>query len=370
MNFARGFRLVPALAAVAALAAAAAPLSAQEAPDFRKEWTTPLPGSEEGIPLPPVEVARTPLFRGRLENVGYGPLQLASQSPMQSFRLGIPGSMPSSLAQGGWEVRETTAWSKIWGQTDQYLLDYESVSTTHALAYGVTDDLQVELGVVEVARFGGSLDGFVRGFHKTFGIAQDGRDQFPIGAYHFEVRGRNGAAVAVPEDRTNSSTEYLYFSVHRTLTAGSDFFPALSVSLSVKGDLRESRDVSGSGIEGAGSISLAKKLGDFYAYVSIGMGEFGSEEFHGLGMRPRGMSVLAAVEWTVTDNASIVFQQLRSEGALRGYGHLSAASTEISLGIKVEAAAGVVFELGVIENIIVFDNSPDFGLHFGLTLRQ
>jgi hypothetical protein len=32
-------------------------------------------------------------------------------------------------------------------------------------------------------------------------------------------------------------------------------------------------------------------------------------------------------------------------------------------------AERTVFELGLIENIIDFNNSPDFGIHAGLTVR-
>lgn len=320
-------------------------------------------------PLPPSEFLREDLYRGRLENVGYGPLRLASQSPFQSLRFAVPASAPSTLPRGRWEVRETTAWSKIWGQSADYLLNFELLTTTHSVQYGVGDDTQVELGVVQGTRFGGNLDGFIRGFHDVFGIAQDGRDSFPRGSYRFELKGKGAAPVAVPEDRTQSSVEYLYFSVHQTLTGGSDLVPAVSMSLSVKGDLQGSEDLSGSGIEVAASLSLAKRWGDFYAYLTVGMAQFGDETFHGIDLRPTGLTVLAALEWNVLDGVSLVLQQLRSQGALKNYGTLSEASTEISFGLKVEAGPGVLIEMGLIENIIVFDNSPDFGLHFGLNIR-
>ena len=39
------------------------------------------------------------------------------------------------------------------------------------------------------------------------------------------------------------------------------------------------------------------------------------------------------------------------------------------MGWKWEFSPGTVFEVGLIENLIEFDNSPDFGLHFGLRHR-
>ncbi|MBV8879433.1 MAG: DUF3187 family protein, partial [Planctomycetaceae bacterium] len=153
------------------------------------------------------------------------------------------------------------------------------------------------------------------------------------------------------------------------LTAGSDLLPAVSVSASVKGDLRRCQDLSGSGIEAAAAVSLAKRLGDFHAYLSVGMSRYGDENFHGLETRSSGWSVLAALEWRVLEDVSLLLQQLRSQGVLKTFGAMSEPSTEISLGVKIEMSRGVVFEAGLIENIIVFDNSPDFGLHFGLSIR-
>jgi len=39
------------------------------------------------------------------------------------------------------------------------------------------------------------------------------------------------------------------------------------------------------------------------------------------------------------------------------------------LGWKWEVKTKVVLEFALIENIIVFDNSPDFGIHAGITSR-
>jgi nucleoside-diphosphate-sugar epimerase len=50
-------------------------------------------------------------------------------------------------------------------------------------------------------------------------------------------------------------------------------------------------------------------------------------------------------------------------------GDFSQNSNEITLGWKWELADRTVFEFGLIENILNFNNSPDFGVHAGLTFR-
>ena len=50
-------------------------------------------------------------------------------------------------------------------------------------------------------------------------------------------------------------------------------------------------------------------------------------------------------------------------------GSFSTNSHEITLGWKWEFVNNVVLEFGLIENLINFENSPDFGIHAGLTWR-
>jgi hypothetical protein len=301
-------------------------------------------------------------------NVAYGPLRLSSQSPFQSMRLTPGMDAPSNLPRGRWETRETNTWSKMWGMSDRYLIDYEVLRQTQSIVYGVTDDLQAELGVGESTKFGGKLDGLVRGFHDAFGIRQSGRDLYPRGEYHFQLRPKQGAAIDIEEDRAGEpSQEFLFLALHHTVTRGSDLLPAVSVSLTVQGRLESSPDISGNVLETAFSITFAKRFGDFYGYLSIGASWLGDQEFHGVDLRSTGFSALAALEWNLATDVSLVVQHLYSRGAMMGYGALSEPSYEISLGVKIELTRGMVVELAAIENIIVFDNSPDFGVHFGLT---
>lgn len=301
-------------------------------------------------------------------NVAYGPLRLTSQSPFQSLRLAPGADAPSTLPRGHWETRETNTWSKMWGLSERYLLDFEVLRQTQSIVYGATDDLQAELGVGESSRFGGKLDGFVRGFHDMFGINQSGRDLYARGEYHFRLQPKRGAPIVIEEDRGgDASLKFLFFSLHQTVTRGSDLWPAVSFSMTVQSRLDSSPDLTGNEFETGMSVTFAKRIGEFYGYLSAGATWLGDQQFHGVELRSMGFSLLAAVEWNLAADVSLVAQHLYSRGAMTGYGALSEASYEISLGVKIEAARGMVVELSVIENIVVFDNSPDFGVHFGLT---
>lgn len=66
---------------------------------------------------------------------------------------------------------------------------------------------------------------------------------------------------------------------------------------------------------------------------------------------------------------SLILQYLGTEGQAVDFGPFSETSNEIVVGWKWEAAPGGVLEVGLIENVVTFDNSPDFGVHAAWTQR-
>jgi hypothetical protein len=64
-----------------------------------------------------------------------------------------------------------------------------------------------------------------------------------------------------------------------------------------------------------------------------------------------------------------LIQYLLTEGVADDLEDLSSSSNEITLGAKWEVGRGTVLEFGLIENVITLGNSPDFGIHFGITTR-
>ena len=57
------------------------------------------------------------------------------------------------------------------------------------------------------------------------------------------------------------------------------------------------------------------------------------------------------------------------EGVVEDFAPFSDPSNELTLGWKWEVVHNGVLEVGLIENIVSFDNSPDFGLHVGYSHR-
>jgi thiol-disulfide isomerase/thioredoxin len=314
-------------------------------------------------------------FRGSsicFSNVGYGPIKLQSQSPFQALRLGMIPLTPSTLSRGQKEVRGAATWVNIWNVSEgQYFFDYEMLQTTLSFDYGITDTLQIGVGAEVRSRFGGSMDGFIQGFHDLFGIDQSGRVRVPKGDFTFEIEpSASRPGVVLTSDDKGIFSQNLLLTLQHNVTCGTARLPAFSYAVTARVEAGDSHDLKGgSGFDIGASVSLSRRFGKFYAYGTVAYTRFGRERFYDIELRDDQLSGLLAMEWRFTPWMSLLIQYLVSEGVAEDLGEISKPSQEVTLGWKGEVKKGTVFEVGLIENVVTYDNSPDFGIHLGVKHR-
>jgi thiol-disulfide isomerase/thioredoxin len=324
-------------------------------------------------------------FRGRsicFSHVGYGPLAIRSQSPFQALRLGIVPRTPSTLSRGEQQLRVGGTWANTWandeatfdpasGDLGDFLLDFESVDSSLAYAYGFSDTLQIELDYEQLWRFGGVMDGFIEGFHDLFGIDQAGRDDFPRDQTNLFFAARDGSpeVALLGDEASGTFARNLLLTVQHNITCGTAKWPALSWSATVRSSIGNPGDLEGDSADVALSVAAARRFGQFYAYLTLGYAWYGSDAVYGLELEQTQASLLAAGEWRFGPRMSLIIQYLGTQGVATDLGVFSDPSHEVVLGWKWEARRAGVLEVGLMENIIEFDNSPDFGVHVGWTQR-
>ena len=303
-------------------------------------------------------------------HVGYGPLNLSSQSPFQALRLGIRPRTPSTLGRGQREFRATSTWVNIWANGNDYFLDFEMLQAVAAFAYGITDTLEIEFEAQQRNRFGGAMDAFVQGFHDLFGIDQNGRDEVPRDQFAFDLSPPGGPNVSLDSDDRGTFTRSVQVSLQHNVTCGTAKAPAFSYSVTTRLETVDAGDLGGgSDLDLGASVALARRVKHFYFYGTLGYAWFGRNEFRGIELEDTQYTILAAAEWRFLANQSFLLQYLRTEGLSPDFGPFADESHEVTLGWKWEALSKTVIEVGLIENLISFDNSPDFGLHVGLVRR-
>ncbi len=308
-------------------------------------------------------------------HVGYGPLRLDSQSPFQSLRLGIRPRTPSTLSRGQRQVHAATTWVNVWATDDAgaadraYLLDFEMLQSSVAIAFGLTDTFEIEVGIKERDRFGGVMDGLIQNFHDLFGIEQNGREQVPRDQFHFELAPPDGNPVRLDPGARGPFSRTLELALQHNVGCGHGARPAFSYAATARLETLDSGGLEGGDLDLGVSVAVSRKLGSFYLYGTVGHAWFGARRFHGMALETTQWTGLAAVEWRYGRRQSLLLQLLRSEGVVSDFSPFSRDSTELTLGLKWELADRRVLEVGLIENIVSFDNSPDFGLHLGFARR-
>ncbi len=313
-------------------------------------------------------------------HVGYGPLAMRSQSPFQSLRMTIAPRTPSTLARGEWQARVIGTRANIWandeaqfhpdqGEYGRYLLDYEMTRLGLELGYGVSDTLELDLEYNQRWRGGGFLDGLIQDFHRAFGIAQNGRDEVPRNQFHFYLNPGDGRPVVdLGRIDEGSFDRNVQLSLQHNVTCGSQRWPAFSYAVTARWAL-QSPDLEGSDLDVAASVAAARRFGRVYTYLTLGYAWFGSDSFYGIPLDHTQASLLAAAEWRFKPRMSLVLQYLWTEAAVTDFGPFSKPSNEVVIGWKGEIRPAGVLEVGLLENVITFDNSPDFGIHLGYTQR-
>src|SRR5262249_42814240 len=156
--------------------------------------------------------------------------------------------------------------------------------------------------------------------------------------------------------------------LQHTLTYGDDVVPAVTWALSVRGAVGPDDLRGGSPLQLGGSIGLSKEVETFRFYLRGRFAWFGRQNFFGLKLRTTEWSATAGVEWNFLTDVSIIGQYVLTSGGVDGLQDLSRPSHEVVAGFKWEIGTRVVIDLAIVENVINFQNSPDFGIHGGITI--
>jgi len=324
-------------------------------------------------------------FRGKsvcFSHVGYGPLSVRSQSAFQSLRLGILPRTPSTLGRGQHQVRLGATWANTWnvdggsfdpenGELGPYMLDYESLDANISYAYGFSDTFQIEAEYEQRWRFGGGMDGFIESFHDLFGLGQGGRDEWPRNQTNIFIDPQNGDPPVdlVESDVSGTFARNLLVTLQHNVTCGTAKWPALSWAATGRYSVGDPGDIEGSKFDVALSAAASRRFGKFYVYLTLGFAWYGSDTAFDLELETTQATVLVAGEWRFKPRMSFVLQYLGSQGVAKDLGVFSDTSNEIVLGWKWEVREAGVLEIGLLENVVSFDNSPDFGVHVAWTQR-
>lgn len=307
------------------------------------------------------EYAPDPYWQGTL-----GPLTIRSLSPAQSLRLAPIPRSPYGLPEGQIELQINTAAASIFIQDEgRFILDYHFTDTRLAVNMGFAQGWSTELSFNDRRIVNAHLDQLTEEFHDLFGISQNGR---------LDVD-KNDTRVSIPEYGIDLGTELkgeisqtIGLSIQKVLIDKSVNWPATAVNFNMSYETLDDGMIEEGSFDYGVQFSIADKRTNGYAYGNISYTHFGSDESIGIPLADEQLSGMFGYEFTVGANQAFIMQYLYSQGVVDNLGALDDVSHEIHLGYKWRTAS-YLWELGLVENIVNFDNSPDVAFTFGMTYK-
>jgi hypothetical protein len=336
-----------AFAAIALLAASAAATAAEPPPDDLWEWTAS-------------------------DAVGLGPLILRPQSPFSILRFAPIPLPPVTTESGAWDIGAVWNWDNYFAvdPRGRFVIDAESFGITVGASYGLTDRVDVHIALPTSYRGGGALDGFVEDFEKTFNVANEVRKEHPRNRYLVRIVGEDGGVFEQTGEDSGWGVEDLTLGFRYQLTAGDDARPAVLVSAGFKLPFgREASLRSSGGTDIALGVAAGQKLGRFHLYGSLTGIHFAATKIGGIELTQHQWSLFAGLEYRKSARTSWLLQSAVTSPAARRFGDFAKRTYEVALGFKRLLRPGLLLEASVLENLLVFDNSPDVGFHAGLVWR-
>lgn len=297
----------------------------------------------------------------------HGPFPVCSQSPFQSLRPTMVPGADSLVREGKWRVQLNTTLANVWiNESHQYVLDFETLDSTLDVQYGWLPNMTVGVRYEERSVFGGILDGWIESFHRLTHIEQAGRDEVPHGRMSFTLYPEGETPISVVDEKGVYSRRLSADWRWRVLE-GKAAWPNVSVGMSIDMDLYTSPFVRKDfPIDIGWFVGATERLGPIWIYLQAGFNWYGSEYAGGMEQPSSAWAGVLAVEWPVTQVASFIAQYRIDRGAVNHFGSFADPVHEVLLGGRWRLAKGFLLEAALLENVFIYDNSPDFGVHLGL----
>lgn len=306
------------------------------------------------------------------ENTGLGYLTAPSLSPGHILRPSSIFVLPVLGAKGEERLDFDFHWGNVWNYTpDEFMIDGEWIRSSLRYSYGLKDTLSVGVAVPVMGRMGGFADPAIETFHKAFGLGDGGQQSFPVNQSWIAFN-TPGATNVVAEGDSWGLGDLSVFGTVR-LTPGTYVWPAVTVQGEVFFPTGDQDELRGMGAPAVALSSVASKRlwgSPCISFLGVGFQYCDSDDLSIIEFRDVQYSGLAGLEYQYSKAFCLMLQYLVSSPVAKDYFAFSESSHEVSAGIKWRAGNGSSLELAVVENVAVFKNSADIGLHlaFGRSL--
>lgn len=325
--------------------------------------------------------------------MAFGPFETRDQFPIKLLFLSLRPDMAPLRSRGAFRLTERLTYSNTYAVTrpignphipldyyqaaplDEYRLfvDAEVLQASLDIEWTATARWQIGAELPFIAQGGGFLDSTIEGFHHLFRLSNGGREHTPRNAYGIFVV-RSGRFWVAQEHAPPARLGDVVLRVKTAVIARHGNWPALSCLGALKLPTGQFDRLTGSGGTDAQiALLLSQPMGPlFMLHYNVGYTLLGRPD-HSAGFPVRAItSHLLAVEYLTSRRLSIITQVLANTSLFpRGrLGPLDRTAYEINAGVKYALTPSWLCEIGLIENLSQYQNTPDIGLQWGVSVTR
>ena len=318
-----------------------------------------------------------------LEDTGLGPIEIAPLGPSLVFRDTPAFLFSPPQAVGGMRFNAAVNWLNYWlfniesevpyasGQDPDtfpfeygtFLIDMEVLSLTPRVEWQASRRLRMDASLQVFAIGGGALDAFIEGFHDAFSIDNHRRDEWERDRVSLLYIQRDGTRVALDEGDLEGG-HWGNAAVGATVSLW-EGRTASSVRAVVKAPTASLEYFGSNGWDGTLQWNWAWCSGRVCGYHGVGFTRHGSGGDGEVELKTRRLSLMSALETRISPRTSALLQLMWAD-PYADYPEIDEPVFEMTLGLK-KRLRNSVLEIGFIENLLFYDNSPDIGFHIALT---
>jgi len=322
-----------------------------------------------------VVVPGTPTYGIAMEII---PFQSSNQSPLiRVFGLPAIGSafvVPTGRFEGTLTSDITNNFAPDFSTTEEVMLDGETYRFNLAVRYGIAPGFQIGIDIPYLANSGGFLDGFIEGFHDTFGLSQGMRKSYPRNRILYQYS-QNGTTKVLADESSSGIGDIRLSGAWQLYQEGTEEPRAVALHASIKLPTGNSNRLFGSGSTDfalwlTASHDYRLPLGHLTLYGAAGgmaltdgevlkdqqrnLAAFGSL---GLGWSP--------LQWLALKIQADAHSSFYTGSSLK---QVNSGSVQMVSGGTIGFSEETFLDLGVSEDVWV-DTAPDVVFHLALRSR-
>jgi hypothetical protein len=254
------------------------------------------------------------------------------------------------------------------------MLDGETYRFNLAARYGIAPGFQVGIDIPYLANSGGFLDGFIEGFHDTFGLSQGLRKSYPRNRLLYQYT-RNGSTKVLVNDGSSGIGDIRLSGAWQLYHDGAEAPRSVALHTSIKLPTGNSNRLFGSGSTDfalwiTASDDYHLPLGHLTLYGSAGgmaltngsvlkdqqrnLAAFGSL---GLGWSP--------LQWLALKVQADAHTSFYTGSSLK---EVNSGSVQLVSGGTIGFSENTFLDIGISEDVVL-DTAPDVVFHFALRNR-